>query len=151
MKGATNIVLYDDQCPMCTFQMRVLTWLDWFNVTTLLPMSDPRVAEAAPGLTREDLSAAIHCLAKDGKRYRGARCVRYVGMRMPLLVPLALFLWIPGVIWIAEKIYAWVARNRYILSRVFGCKEACALLPQRERRNEKEIQAASSDSKLLSR
>jgi len=151
MKGATNIVLYDDQCPMCTFQMRVLTWLDWFNVTTLLPMSDPRVAEAAPGLTREDLSAAIHCLAKDGKRYRGAHCVRYVGMRMPLLVPLALFLWIPGVIWIAEKIYAWVARNRYILSRVFGCKEACALLPQRERRNEKEIQTASSDSKLLSR
>ena len=60
MKGATNIVLYDDQCPMCTFQMRVLTWLDWFNVTTLLPMSDPRVAEVAPRLTREPVEALLN-------------------------------------------------------------------------------------------
>jgi len=144
MKGATNILLYDDQCPMCTFQMRVLSWLDWFNVTTLLPLSDPRAKEVAPGLKPEDLLAAIHCVAKNGKIYRAARCIRHVGMRMPLLVPLALFLWIPGVIWIAEKIYARVARNRYLLSRVFGCKEACAVLPQRQRRNEKEIQAAST-------
>ena len=144
MSGATDFVLYDDHCPMCTFQMRVLTWLDWFNVTTLVPMSDPRVKEIAPGLTAEALSAAMHCVTKTGRIYRGARCIRYVGLRMPLLVPLALLLWIPGVIWIAEKVYAWVSRNRYILSRVFGCKEACAVLPQRERRNEKEIQTADS-------
>jgi predicted DCC family thiol-disulfide oxidoreductase YuxK len=144
MKGATNIVLYDDQCPMCTFQMRALTWLDWFSVTTLLAMSDPRVRQIAPALRTEDLSAAIHCVAKNGRIYRGARCLRYLGLRMPLLAPMALFLWIPGVIWIAEKIYAWVSRNRYILSRVFGCKEACAVLPQRQRDNEKEIQTASS-------
>ena len=42
-----------------------------------------------------------------------------------------------------EEIYGWVSRNRYILSRVFGCKEACALLPQRQRRTEKEIETAS--------
>ncbi len=144
MNGATNIVLYDDQCPMCTFQMRVLTWLDWFDVTTLLPMSDPRVAEVAPTLTREDLAAAIHCVARNGRIYRGARCLRYVGLRMPLLFPVALVLWIPGVIWIAEKIYQWVSRNRYLLSRVFGCKEACSIMPARERQNEKRIQPAES-------
>ena len=143
MNGAMNIVLYDDQCPMCTFQMRLLTWLDWLNVATLVPMSDPRLAEIAPGLSPEDLSAAIHCLARNGRIYRGARCFRYLGMRIPLLIPLALFLWFPGVIWIAEKIYGWVSRNRYILSRVFGCKEACAILPQRQRRTEKEIETAS--------
>jgi len=140
MRRATNIVLYDDQCPMCTFQMRALTWFDWLNVTTLVPMSDPRVKQIAPALSPEDLSAAIHCLTKKGRIYRGARCFRHLGMRMPLLVPLALLLWIPGVMWVAEKIYAWVSRNRYVLSRVFGCKEACAVLPQRARRNEKEIE-----------
>ncbi len=143
MSHATHFVLYDDQCPMCTFQMRLVTWLDWFNVTTLVPMSDPRAHEVAPGLKPEDLSAAIHCVTHSGKIYRGARCIRYLGMRMPLFVPLALVLWIPGVIWIAERVYSWVSRNRYILSRVFGCKEACAILPSRDRRNEKEIQAAS--------
>jgi predicted DCC family thiol-disulfide oxidoreductase YuxK len=144
MKGIGNILLYDDQCPMCTFQMRVLSWLDWFNVATLMPMSNPRVAEVAPTLTREDLSAAIHCVAKNGRIYRGPRCIRYVGMRMPLLIPLSVILWIPGVIWIAERIYAWVSRNRYVLSRVFGCKEACAILPERKRKQEKEVHPVES-------
>ena len=143
MSRTTHFVLYDDQCPMCTFQMRVVTWLDWFNVTTLVPMSDPRAREIAPSLTPEALSAAMHCVTRTGRIYRGARCLRHIGMRMPLLVPLALILWIPGVIRIAEKVYAWVSRNRYILSRVFGCKEACAVLPQRERRNEKDAPAVS--------
>jgi predicted DCC family thiol-disulfide oxidoreductase YuxK len=57
-------------------------------------------------------------------------------MRLPALVPVGLFLWIPGVIQIAEIIYRWVSRNRHVLSRVFGCKDACALLPKRERRQD---------------
>jgi predicted DCC family thiol-disulfide oxidoreductase YuxK len=144
MKMTANIVLYDDQCPMCTFQMRVLTWLDWFNVTTLLPMSNPRAHEVAPSLTSEDLSAAIHCVTPDGRIYRGARCIRFVGMRMPLLIPVALILWVPCVMWIAERIYAWVSRNRYVLSKVFGCKEACAVLPERKRKHEKEVHPVES-------
>jgi predicted DCC family thiol-disulfide oxidoreductase YuxK len=134
--AATNFVLFDDHCPLCTFQMKVLTWLDWLNVITLLPISDVRATELVPGLTREDLLEAIHCVAKDGRIYRGARCFRYAGMRMPLLVPVALVLWIPGVIWIAERIYMWVSRNRLLLSRLFGCKEACAIMPVRKRANE---------------
>ena len=45
----------------------------------------------------------------------------------------ALVLWLPGVIWVAEKIYQWISRNRHYLSRIFGCKDACALLPTRKR------------------
>lgn len=133
MDSKPYIVLYDDECPLCTFQMKVLTWLDWFNVVRLLPLSHPESGQIAPRLTREDLLEAIHCVTPSGTIYRGARCIRFVGLRMPLLVPLALFLWIPGVIWIAEKIYAWVSRNRHLLSRLFGCKEACAVMPARKR------------------
>ena len=133
MHSRPYIVLYDDQCPLCTFQMKVLTWLDWFNVVQLMPLSHPDAARIAPQLTREDLLEAIHCVTPAGTIYRGARCFRFVGMRMPLLMPLALFLWIPGVIWIAEKVYAWISRRRYLLSRLFGCKEACAVMPARKR------------------
>jgi predicted DCC family thiol-disulfide oxidoreductase YuxK len=132
-----HIVLYDDQCPMCIFQMKVLSWLDWFEALSLVPLSDARVREIAPRLTREDLLEAIHCVTPQGRIYRGARAIRFVGMRLPLLVPLALFLWIPGVIWIAEIIYAWVSRNRLMLSRVFGCKDACAVMPARKREHDK--------------
>ena len=131
----THIVLYDGDCSLCTFQMRVITGLDWFNTVSLLPIADPRVAQVAPSITREVLLEAIHCVTKDGRIHRGARCIRFIGMRMPLGVPLALVLWFPGVIWIAEKMYMWISRNRHLLSRVFGCKEACAILPMRQRPN----------------
>lgn len=134
----THFVLFDDQCSLCTFQMRVVTWLDWFNVVSLLPISDPRAAVIAPNLTREALLEAIHCVTRDGEIHRGARCLRFIGLRMPLAVPVALVLWFPGVIWVAEKIYMWISRNRLLLSRVFGCKEACSIMPARQRANEKQ-------------
>ncbi len=127
-----HVVLYDDDCPMCTFQMKLLTWLDWLDAARLVPLKDPLASHMAPQLGREELLEAIHCVASDGTIYRGARCIRFIGMRMPLLVPLALILWIPGVIWVAEKIYAWISRNRHLLSRLFGCKTACAIMPARD-------------------
>src|SRR3954468_8260410 len=133
MARPKHIVLYDGECSLCTFQMKVLTWLDWFHTAELCPLSDARTEVLAPQISREQLLEAIHCISNKGEIYRGARAIRFVGMRMPLLVPLALILWVPGVIQVAEKIYGWVSRNRYLLSRLFGCKEACALLPERKR------------------
>jgi predicted DCC family thiol-disulfide oxidoreductase YuxK len=133
MNRKTNILLYDDTCPMCTFQTRVLTWLDWGNSIQLMPMSRPEASAVAPTLTREDLREAMHCITPKGKIYRGARAIRFMSFRIPLLFPLGLFLWLPGVIWIAERLYGWVSRNRFVLSRVFGCKEACTILPARQR------------------
>jgi predicted DCC family thiol-disulfide oxidoreductase YuxK len=128
-----HLVLYDNECPLCTFQMKTLTWLDWFHRLQLAPIAHPIASEAAPHLTRDDLMEAIHCVTPEGRVYRGARCIRFVGMRMPLLIPVALFLWLPGVIWVAERVYMWVSRNRHLLSRLFGCKEACAIMPARRR------------------
>ena len=132
-----HIVLYDGECPMCVFQMKMLSWLDWFGVLALVPLSDPRAQEIAPQLTREDLLEAIHCVTPEGHIYRGARAIRFVGMRLPLLIPVALFMWIPGVILIAEIVYRWVSQNRQLLSRVFGCKDACAILPAKKREQDK--------------
>ena len=134
-----HLVLYDDQCPLCIFQMKLLTWLDWLGKLALVPLTDPRAAEIAPQLTREALLEAMHCVAKNGRVYRGARCIRFVGMRLPLMVPVALFLWVPGVIWIAERVYAWVSRHRLRISRIFGCKDACAILPARKRDQDKVV------------
>jgi len=132
-RRANHVVLYDGECSLCTFQMRVITWLDWFNAVVLMPIADPRAHEIAPRLTRTDLLEAIHCVTTDGRIYRGARCLRFIGLRMPLLFPFSLLLWFPGVIYVAEMVYRWISRNRYLLSKVFGCKEACAIMPARKR------------------
>ena len=138
-----HLVLFDDECPLCTFQMKSLTWLDWFGVLRFLPVSQPEARAAAPGIGREDLLEAIHCVARDGKIHRGARCIRFVGMRLPLLVPVALVLWVPGVIQVAELVYRWISRNRHLLSRVFGCKGACAIMPARRREGEEKWEVGS--------
>ena len=113
----THIVLYDSDCSLCTFQMKLLTWLDWCNALSLLPISDPSAAEMVPQLTREELLEAIHCVSRQGHLYRAARCLRFVGMRLPLLIPLALILWIPGVIGLAEKAYARLSGARVSQAR----------------------------------
>lgn len=126
-------VLFDPDCPLCTFQMRVLSWLDWRNQLALIPLSDPRAARLAPSLRREDLLEALHCVTPEGRIYRGARALRFIGIKLPLLLPLTLLLWIPGIIQIAEVLYRMISRNRYWISRLFGCREACSLIPKRER------------------
>ncbi|MCB1089083.1 MAG: DUF393 domain-containing protein [Verrucomicrobiae bacterium] len=131
-----HVVLYDSDCPLCTFQMKSLTWLDWFDRVRFVPIASEQAAEIAPHLTREDLLEAIHCVTPEGKIHRGARAIRFLGLRMPLLVPVALFLWLPGVIWVAEKVYQFVSRHRLVLSRLFGCQGACAIMPQRQRDQE---------------
>ena len=70
-------------------------------------------------------------MTPEGAVHRGARAIRFISLRLPVTVPLALMLWVPGVILVAEKVYAWISRNRQTISRVFGCKGACALVPDR--------------------
>jgi predicted DCC family thiol-disulfide oxidoreductase YuxK len=132
-----HLVLYDDECPLCVFQMKLLTWLDWLNIAALVPLSSPQAQAVAPQLDRETLRAAMHVVTGSGHIHRGARCIRFLALRMPLLVPLGLLLWVPGVIWVAEIAYRLVAENRLTLSRIFGCKDACAILPKREREQDK--------------
>ncbi len=131
-----NLVLFDDGCPLCTFQSRLLRWMDWFNVVRLIPLSDPLASEVAKGVDRADLIAAIHCVNPKGRTYKGARALRHLGMRMPLFFVFALALWIPGVIWLAEHAYMFVSRHRQFFGRIFGCKGACKLMPERDKSNE---------------
>lgn len=132
MKRENNVLLFDSDCPLCTFQSRSLAWMDWLEQVEMVPLKDPRTAEIAPDITREDLLEAIHCITPENEIHRGARAIRFLGMRIPLLVPVGLFLWIPGVILIAEKIYAFVSRHRLFFSKIFGCKGACAIMPEKK-------------------
>jgi predicted DCC family thiol-disulfide oxidoreductase YuxK len=129
-----HAVLYDGECSFCTFQMKLLGWMDWGDRFALIPAADPRIASLAPSLTEADLNEAIHCVTLGGKIHRGARAIRFIAMRLPVAVPLALFLWLPGVILVAERVYALISRNRQWISRFFGCKDACALIPDRRPR-----------------
>ncbi|MCB1234704.1 MAG: DUF393 domain-containing protein [Verrucomicrobiae bacterium] len=158
-RDTRHVVLYDSDCPLCTFQMKSLTWLDWLDRVRFAPIAGGSAAEIAPHLTREDLMEAIHCVTPAGEIHRGARAIRFLGWRMPALWPVALFLSLPGVIWVAEAVYRFVSRHRLFLSRLFGCRGACALMPERRREGDDqdssggpaETSAVSSSSSPSSR
>lgn len=129
-----NTVVYDDKCPLCTFQMRMLSWLDLGRRFDFLALNSPAVQQTAPQLKREDLLEAMHVLTPRGPIHRGARAIRHIAARCVLLWPLCLLLWIPGVIFLCEIAYRWVSRHRLRLSKLFGCAGACEVLPQRKQK-----------------
>jgi predicted DCC family thiol-disulfide oxidoreductase YuxK len=138
-----EFVLFDDKCPMCTFQSRVLSRLDFGERLEMVPISDPRVSQLAPQLNRASLLEAMHVITRNGAVHRGARAIRFISGRLPLLWPLWLLLWIPGVILISEVVYSVVSRNRHLLSRMFGCKGACQILPEKPRQSSRDGQQST--------
>jgi len=138
-KRTRHAVLYDSDCPFCVFQGKLMTWLDWIGTLRLLPIKDPEAMALAPNVRREDLQEAMHVVTPDGRLFRGARAIRFISFRLPAAIPLGVILWIPGVIFIAEKVYALVSRNRLVLSKLFGCRGACAVMPTRRSGREDKI------------
>lgn len=124
MKRSSHLVLFDGDCPFCRAQVRLLKRLDTFKHFQFLPRSDPGVRELAPELALDSLPEAICCLSRAGGIHCGARCIRFMAIRMPVLLPLGMALWIPGVIGLAEWVYKRIAKNRYRLTR-FACDEKC--------------------------
>ena len=117
MRATRHTLLYDGDCPFCRGQMRCVRRLDWGRRFALLPLQDEAVGALAPALSREALPEAIHCVAADGRIFRGAACLRFVALRLPVVAPLGLLLWLPGALSLAELSYRWLSRNRHRLGR----------------------------------
>ena len=121
------VFYYDGDCGFCTLSVRFLAIMDFFRKVT---WTDFRALPEPPlDLTWGDLEAAAYleigsvstavATASDerSKHYRGFYAVRMLTLRLPPLFPLAAILWLPGVNRIGEAAYAWVASNRYRISR----------------------------------
>ena len=123
----TWVLYYDGDCGFCTWWVRLLARLDFLR---LVAWTDFRALSAPPlGLSWEDLDAAAYLEVKGRSRqptasgeggsklYRGFYAFRMLILRLPLLLPMAPLLWLPGVNRLGEAAYAWVAANRYRISR----------------------------------
>ena len=121
------VFYYDGDCGFCTLSVRFLALMDFFGKVT---WNDFRVLPEPPlDLTWDDLDAAayleigsksttvIEGSNGQSRIYRGFYAVRMLTLRLPPLFPLVAVLWLPGVNRIGEAAYAWVAANRYRISR----------------------------------
>ena len=127
-KASQALVLYDGQCPLCLRSVAALRRLDWLH------RLNPQDARDLACLPRHDppldpnrLLEEMHLLTPDGSKiYHGFEAFRWMAWRLPLLWPLAPFLYLPGMKPLGQRLYLWVARNRF---RLVPCHGGVCTLP----------------------
>jgi hypothetical protein len=63
----------------------------------------------------------MHLITPDaGRIYHGFGAFRWMAWRLPLLWALAPFLYLPGIPTLGQRIYLWIARNRFQLVPCHG-------------------------------
>lgn len=122
-------VLYDGMCVLCVNAVRLWRRLDWRKRLEFVDVQAwEEVQRRFPHLERSAALGAIHVIGADGARYTGYDGVRYMARHVPLLAWIAPLLYLPPIAWIGRRLYAWIARRRYAINRLFGraiCEDAC--------------------------
>lgn len=127
-----GVVLFDGECPLCQRSIRSIRRLDWLH---RLHYQNCRDTEKWPRsetpLDLQKMLDKMHVVTPDRKRaYAGYAAFRWIAWRIPVFIPFAWLMYVPGVPWLGNKIYKWVARNRYNL---VPCKDGVCTLPQRKK------------------
>lgn len=113
---AQPTLIYDGECGICQRSVAILKRWDREHVLRFVPFQEG-AAVARFGIALPALAAAMHLILPDGRVYSGADAVPVLLRLFPRrrwLVPL---FWIPGVLRIARRLYAWIARRRHCLVR----------------------------------
>ncbi len=125
------ILLFDGHCAFCQRSVGLLKRLDWFRRVSYLDARDPgNVPVVDPPLQIERLMEEMHVVSADRLRvYPGFRALRWLAWRLPLTVVIAPFLYLPGVLPIGQRLYLWVARNRF---KLVPCSHGGCQVPLRK-------------------
>jgi predicted DCC family thiol-disulfide oxidoreductase YuxK len=123
-------LLYDGMCPLCRRSVAVLQKLDWLRTIDYRSAREPaNVPATDPPLEPARLLEEMHLVTTQDHVYHGFGAFRWMAWRLPLLWLVAPFLYVPGVPWIGQKIYLWIARNRF---QLVPCKDGVCTVPPRE-------------------
>lgn len=109
-------VIYDGECGICRGSIDFLRRWDRNGILRFVAFQDERrVASMGVGLPA--LAAAMHLVLPDGRVYAGADAVPPLLRLLPGKRWLAPFFYLPGVLPVARRVYAWIAARRHCLVR----------------------------------
>jgi predicted DCC family thiol-disulfide oxidoreductase YuxK len=124
-------VLYDGSCSLCRASVARVQVFDSRRRIEFLSLHDPSAQTRFPQIDREVAMRWMQAVDARGRVWSGADAWARMGLLLPGWNLLAWILLIPGVRWIAAKIYAWVARNRYRWNGDLCADGTCSLhLPE---------------------
>ena len=120
-------VLYDGNCSLCRASVARVQRFDRRQRIEFLSLHDPSAQTRFPQIDREVAMRWMQAMDARGRIFSGADAWARIGMLLPGWNLLAWILFIPGIHWIAARIYAWVARNRYRWNRDLCADGTCSL------------------------
>jgi len=118
-------VLFDGHCALCSTSARRVRRFDGGGRIELLDLHDPSVGRRFPQVDRDQAMKWMLAVDREGRTYQGADAWARIGSRLPGWNLLAWILLVPGIHWLAGKIYAWIARNRYRWNRTVCNDDSC--------------------------
>jgi predicted DCC family thiol-disulfide oxidoreductase YuxK len=126
------IVLYDGDCAFCRRSVRILKSFDWLGRLAFQSARETdRLPQTTVPLVPQKLIEEMHVVpAARDRAYAGFSAFRWMAWRLPATALLAPFLYIPGVLWLGNRVYRWVARNRFNL---VPCDDGGCQVPLRKK------------------
>jgi len=113
--GMIPTLIYDAHCQLCESTKNWIRRWGKNREIRFLHFEDPQASALQPDLYDIDYLDAIRFIDGEVRSWKGADAVRHLLKILPFGRPIAWILLLPGMYQIAEKAYAWVARNRYWL------------------------------------
>ena len=113
-----SLVIYDGECGFCKKCSYLIQKLDWFRQFECRPLQDESLYQKCPFLTQESCIEELKLVYKKNKNlacvYGGAKAVIKIALRLPLLMPVALFFSLPLNVLqeLADFLYKKVSQNR---------------------------------------
>ena len=117
----TYTLVYDGECRMCTAIVRVVRRWDTRDLIETTPSQAAGVTARFPWISPRDYAESIQLVRVDGETWQGAAAIEQLLTILPRGAWISWAFRIPFARPIAERMYRWVARNRYRL----GCGEHC--------------------------
>ncbi len=122
---ARAIALYDGDCRFCTRWRDRMVARDPRGAVEWLSVHDPSVASRFPGIDREDAMRQMWVVTPDGSVHKGAEGWRVLFGVLDGLSWVAALYRIPGVPFVMDRVYRYIAARRYRLS----CSDAACRRP----------------------
>jgi predicted DCC family thiol-disulfide oxidoreductase YuxK len=127
MENCPFILIYDGTCPLC---LHAVAWLSARlepDRIRFVPCDSEERRQRAPSISEAVCLEAVHLVKPDGTVLRGAEALPALLRNLRRWRYLAPFFAVPGVLWLAERLYRIIARRRHALSAFFIRKPHCGI------------------------
>jgi len=120
-------ILYDGACGLCRASIARLRHIDSRGLVETLDLHDPSVPTRFPQVNPEEAMRLMQAVDAQGRVYSAVDAWARVGRALPGWKLIAWILLVPGIHFVAQRVYAWIARNRYRWNRELCTDGTCAL------------------------